>query len=137
MTRFRSFSYETGYLRHADIYARIDVNVSPVEDAEFLVVPGLADAAGISIRSINLPGYFLRHDGNTIVFAPNDNSETFAADATWMVREGLADADWISFEAYNQPGFYISQRFGVMALVELNDTMTDLMREDATFLEEQ
>ena len=137
VSRFRSYSYETGYLRHSDVYARVDVNVSPIEDAEFWLVPGLADPSAVSIRSINLPGYFLRHENNTIVFAPSDGSEAFAESATWWLREGLADADWISFEAYNQAGFYISQRFGVMALVENNATMTDTMREDATFLEER
>lgn len=134
---FRSLSYKTGYLRHSDIYGRIDVNVSPIADAEFWVLPGLADPKAVSIRAINLPGYFLRHENNAIVFSPYDGTEEFAQSATWWMRDGLADSDWISFEAYNQSGFYISSRFGVMALVEDNDSMTDTMREDATFLEEQ
>lgn len=136
LSRFRSYSYETGYLRHFDTFARIDVNVSPMADAEFWVVPGLADPEAISIRSINMPGYFLRHENNIISFAPSDDSAAFAASATWHLREGLADPAWISFESYDRPGFYISQRMGVMALVEVSEDLPRIVREDATFLEE-
>ena len=137
LSRFRSMTYETGYLRHFDVVARVDVDPSPAADSQFWVLPGLADPEAVSIRSINLPGYFLRHENNAIVFAPNDGSDEFAAAATWHLRDGLADDTWISFEAYNQTNFYIGQRFGVMALVENTDALTDAMREDATFLEER
>ncbi len=137
LSRFRSYSFQTGYIRHRDAIARVDVSPSPLADSQFWVMPGLADPDAISIRSINLPGYFLRHEDNVLVFAPNDGSEAFAEAATWWVRDGLADPDWASYEAYNQEGRYIGQRFGVMALVEDNATMTDAMREDATFIEER
>jgi len=137
LSRFRSMTYDTGYLRHLDAVARVDVDPSPIGDSQFWVFEGLADPAGVSLRSINLPGYFLRHENNAIIFAPYDGTDEFAASATWYIREGLADPDWISFESYNQPGFFIGQRFGVMALVENNDALTDTMREDATFLEER
>lgn len=137
LTRLRSMSYDTGYLRHTDIIARVDVEPSPIVDSQFWIFPGLADSNGVSIRSINLQGYFLRHENNAIVFAPYDGTEEFAQSATWYIREGLADPNWISFEAYNQPGFFVGQRFGVMALIENNGTLNDRMREDATFLEEQ
>lgn len=137
ISRFRSMSYDTAYLRHTDIYVSVDVTVEPLVDSQFYVMPGLADPEAISIRSVNLPSYFLRHDGNAIVFAPNDGSETFAGDATWWVRPGLANEDWISLESYNQPGYYIGQQFGITALVQARDNMPDRMREDATFLEER
>src|SRR5690606_27885173 len=117
--------YDTGYLRHSDVVARIDVDPSPIGDSQFWVLPGLADPDAVSIRSINLPGYFMVHQNNAIVFAPNDGTEEFAESATWHLREGLANPDWVSFEAYNRENFYVSQRFGVMALVENNDAMTD------------
>lgn len=137
VVRFRARSYADGYLRRSDVFARVDVSVSPPADAEFYLMPGLADPEAISIRSLSLPTHYLRHENNAVVFAPSDGSDEFAAAATWWLRPGLADADWISFEAYNQPGYYIGQQFGVMALVEAVETMSERMREDATFLEER
>jgi GH43 family beta-xylosidase len=136
LIRFRSMSYSDGYLRHQDGFARVDVSPSPVGDSQFYVIDGLADADGISIRSINLPGHFLVHEGNAIVFAPNDGTDEFAASATWIMREGLADSDWVSLASFNREGYVIGQQFGIMALVEVTDTMSDVMREDATFLQE-
>ncbi|MCA9914354.1 MAG: family 43 glycosylhydrolase, partial [Anaerolineae bacterium] len=136
VSRFRSFSLENGYLRHRDVYPAVDATVSPLEDSEFTIYPGLADAEAISIRSVNLPAHFLIHDGNALLFAAYDGTEEFAANATWWIRPGLADAEWISFESYNQPGFYIGRQFGILALVEVSDQMPDLMRRDATFLQE-
>jgi hypothetical protein len=86
---------------------------------------------------VDNPIYSDRVSSYAIVLSSDDQSERFEADATWWLRPGLADSEWISFEAYNRPGYYIGQQFGVVALVELNDNMTDIMREDATFLEER
>lgn len=137
VSRFRSLSYETGYLSHTDVQADIEVTDEPTAHALFYVMPGLADPDAISIRAVSFPTHYLRHDGNAIVLAVNDGSEEFMGSATWHIRPGLADESWISFEAYDQPGYYIGQQFGVMALVQLTDNMTDRAREDATFLEEQ
>ncbi len=137
VSRFRSKSYDTAYLRHMDVVARVDLTIDPLADSQFYIVPGLADPTAISIVSVNLPGYYMRHKGNAITFDLNDSSDSFLADATWWLRPGLADDTWISFESFNEPGSYIGQRFGVMALVKLSDIKTDRMREDATFLEEK
>lgn len=136
VSMFRSMTYDNAYLRHSDVYARVDVTVSPLADGQFYVLPGLADSEAVSIQSVNFGGYFLRHEGNAIVFALSDGSVEFDADATWWLTPGLADSDWISFESYNRPNFYIGQQFGVMALIELTDNLSDAAREDATFLEE-
>lgn len=136
LIRFRSMSYPDGYLRHRDGFARVDVEPAPISDSQYYVIDGLADAEGISIRSINLPGHFLIHDGNAIVFAPNDGTDEFAQSATWVIREGLADSEWISLESFDQSGYVIGQQFGIMALVEVTESMPDRMREDATFLQE-
>lgn len=135
ISRFQAFSYEGAYIRHLETVARVDLTVQPQEDSHFMVVPGLADPEAISIVSVNLPGHFLRHQGNALVFSLNDGSETFSAEATWWVRPGLADESWISFESYDQPGRYIGKMFGVMALIPLTDSTTDTAREDATFLQ--
>jgi GH43 family beta-xylosidase len=132
--QIRSYSRPESYLRNTETY----VQVGPGQgvDAQFYVVPGLADPDAISIICINLPGYYLRHSGNTMAFAPNDGSEEFAGDATWWVRPGLADDTWMSFESYNQPGMYMGRQFGITALVAVTDTMPLAALEDATFIEE-
>lgn len=135
LTSFKAFGLDA-YIRHVDTTVRVDFASTPPPDAEFYIWPGLADAQAVSIESANMPGYFLRHQNNAIVFAPNDGSQTFAHDATWWLRPGLADDTWISFESYSQPGSYIGQKFGVMALVEQAEITTDRARNDATFVQE-
>lgn len=134
-TSFKSYAYDSAYLRRVDTVARVDVMPEIIADAEFYLVPGLADPDAVSIMSVTLAGYFLRHDGNVVVFGANDGSPEFAGDATWRIVPGLADATWISFESYNQPGRYLGKMFGVSALFEVTDLTTDVAREDATFLE--
>jgi hypothetical protein len=135
--RFKSLAFDSAYLRRMDRSATVEVMPEAIGDAQFYVVPGLADPESISIMSVTLPGYYLRHQGNSVMFSANDGGPDFAADATWLVQPGLADQSWISLEAYNAPGRYIGKQFGVTALFELTDTTTDAMREDATFLEQR
>lgn len=137
VSRFRSFALESGYLRHFDLFARVDVVINPLADSQFIVVPGLADPAAVSIESLNLPGHFLRHENNTIVFAVSDGTAEFDQAATWWLRPGLADESGISFESWNRAGSYIGRQFGVMALIEFTDSTSDAAREDATFFEER
>ncbi|WP_285790039.1 AbfB domain-containing protein [Micromonospora sp. NBRC 101691] len=74
------------YVRHVNYDVRIDLDVSPAQDAQFRVVPGLANSSGyVSFESVNFPGYFLRHSNYDFVLAANDNSATFRADATFRV----------------------------------------------------
>jgi len=137
VVRFRASGLDDGYFRHRDTVAAVDIGVNPVEDSQFYVIPGMADPEAVSIRSVNLPAHFLVHEGNAVIFAPYDGTEAFEENATWWIRPGLTgDEGWISFEAYNQPGYYIGRQFGISALVENTDQLTDRMREDATFLRE-
>lgn len=133
--RYQNYTHELAYLAHNDAFAAIDIDPQPVADAQYYLVPGFADPDAVSIRSINLPSYFLIHDGNVVMFAPNDGSDAFAQKATWNYIPGLADAEWISLEPYDQPGWVISRQFGVTALVEVTDSLNDEMREYATFRE--
>jgi hypothetical protein len=132
--QIRSYSRPGSYLRNTETYVQVGPGMGV--DAQFYIVPGLADPNAISIICINLPDYYLRHVGNTISFALNDGSEEFAGDATWWVRPGLADDTWISFESVNQPGMYIGRQFGISALVAVTDTTPLTVLEDATFIEE-
>jgi GH43 family beta-xylosidase len=134
ISRFRTVSKPTSYIRHIDFQARLDFVTNA--DAQFRVQPGLADAKAISIESVNFPGFYLRHKGKIILLSADDGSQTFKADSTWWLRPGLADATAISFEAYNQPGSYIGKQFGILALTAIPDAAPARAREDATFVEE-
>lgn len=136
LTRYRQFNSDNAYIRHSGPVARVDFDVTPLLDSQFIVVPGLSDPSGISIQALNLPGYYLRHEGNALVFSAWDGTDAIYADATWIKRPGLADETAISFESANQPGSYIGRKFGVMALVTLEELKTDAQRADATFIEE-
>jgi len=140
ISRFESFGFRDSYLCHVMFVARVGcggMGMGSLADSQFVVMPGLADPQAVSIESVNFPDFFLRQQNNSIVLTPDDGTENFAADATWWIRPGLADEAWISFESYARPGSYIGKKFGVMALVALNEITTDVAREDATFLEER
>lgn len=136
ISRFRGFDADPpyAYLRHSNFQTRLDFNVTA--DSEFILRPGLADESAVSIESVNFPGFYIRQQDNVIWLSADDHTENYAADATWWIRRGLADTTGLSFESFSRPHFYIGQRFGVTALVELTDTMSDRMRQDATFFEE-
>ncbi|HEX2907807.1 MAG TPA: family 43 glycosylhydrolase [Phototrophicaceae bacterium] len=137
ISRFKAFGRENAYLRHANFYPRVDANPVPLADSQFVIVPGLADVEAISIESVNFPGFYIRHQNNALRLMGDDGSASYKADATWTIQPGLADDTWISFESYNQPNYYIGRQFGVMALVELTDKLSETAREDATFFEEK
>lgn len=137
VSRFRAFGSKTGYLTHAQRVVQVVLMSNNPIASQFVVVPGLADEAAVSIQSIDYPGYYVRHRDNLIWLDANDGTEHFPADATWWLRPGIADDSAISFESYSQPGSYIGQRFSITALVALDTMTTDRMREDATFVEER
>ncbi len=135
ISRFKTAVKPQVYIRHLNFQVALG-NVLTA-DSQFIVRPGLADEAAVSIESVNFPGFFLRHQNNTIWLSANDNTEPYDAEATWWLRPGLWDSSALSFEAYSRPGYFIGRMFGVLALVEQTDTMTDRAREDATFIEER
>lgn len=137
LVRFRSLGTEGAYLRHANFQMRLDFNVVPLADSQFMLAPGLADSEAVSIESANFPGFYLRHRDNAIWLTAYDGSDTFEEEATWRIRPGLADDSGISFEAYSRPGSFIGRMFGVLALVEVTDATADQVLADATYSEEQ
>ncbi|WP_224364698.1 glycoside hydrolase family 43 protein [Hyalangium versicolor] len=130
--RIQSFNFQTYYARHYNYQARIDPNVSPVEDSHFRIVPGLADSTAISFESVNFPGYFLRHDGSPLVLAKNDGTTQFKQDATFVDVPGLANSTWLSYQSYNQPDSYI-RHYNYVLRIEPITTTTG--QSDATFRE--
>jgi hypothetical protein len=129
--RLQSYNFQDRYVRHSNYDVRIDANVSPAQDAQFRVVPGLANTTGyVSFESVNHPGHYLRHYAYDFVLAASDGSSTFAADATFKQVAGLADGSWSSFQSYNFPDRYI-RHYGY--LLKLEPISTTQARADATF----
>jgi alpha-L-arabinofuranosidase B-like protein/glycosyl hydrolase family 62 len=131
--RIRSFNY-TRYVRHQAFRARIDETVSPLQDSEFRVVPGLASPSAVSFESVNFPGRFLRHRSNNEIWLDaNDGSAAFGAAATWHRRAGLANSSWSSYESFDLPAQYLRHSNFLMVLGMVTGS---LQQADATFREE-
>ncbi len=128
--RLEASNIAGAFIRHASDRIRIDTNVDPYADSEWLMVPGLADSNGVSFLSVNYPGHYLRHrDGGAWKDAYTD-SDLFRADATFYIRPGLANAGLVSFESYNFPGRYLRHRDSLLFNEPIS---TDLDKQDATF----
>lgn len=132
VSRIQSYSHQDRYVRHYDFEARLDPNVSPAADAQFRVVPGLANGSAgyVSFESVNFPGYYLRHYGFNLVLAANDGSSIFAQDATFRQVAGLANSSWSSFQSYNYPDRHIRHYDFLLRIDPINDAQA---RNDATF----
>ncbi|WP_256974957.1 AbfB domain-containing protein [Paenibacillus amylolyticus] len=120
------------FIRHYNYQARINANVSPAEDAQFRIVPGLSNATGISFESMNYPGYFLRNNNGNITLVKNDGSTTFRNDATFKRVNGLANASWTSYTSFSNPNLYLRHYNNVL---KLEAVVTALDKSDATFRE--
>jgi hypothetical protein len=128
--RIQSYNFQDRYVRHADFGVRIDPNVSPVQDSQFRVVPGLTGSGTVSFQSVNYPGYYLRHYGYELELAADDGSAVFREDATFRQVPGLADGSWSSFQSFNYPDQYLRHQDYQLRI----DPITDATgRADATF----
>jgi hypothetical protein len=81
-----------------------------IQDATWIVCPGLADRSGVSFESKNYPGGFLRHRLGELRQEQNDGTEQFAQDATFLVEPGK-NGRGVSLAAFNFPSRYI-RHFG-------------------------
>ena len=128
--RMESLNMPGWAIRHSAGRLRTDTVISPMEDAEWRLVPGLADAGAVSFESVNFPGEYLRHRNGEIWRDASDGSAGFKADATWRVRAGLANSALYSFESYNFGGEYLRHRDYLLWRTAIG---SDLDRNDATF----
>ncbi|MFF5480185.1 glycoside hydrolase family 43 protein [Streptomyces sp. NPDC012935] len=129
--RLKSYNYPARYVRHSGFAGRIDeYPFDPFPDSQWKLVPGLADASGVSFQSVNYPTRYLRHYNYALRLDESDGTSTFAADATFHRTAGLADASWASFRSYNNPTRYI--RHADFAL-RIDPVSTATERQDATF----
>ncbi|MDN0195514.1 glycoside hydrolase family 43 protein [Streptomyces sp. S.PNR 29] len=130
INRLQSYNYQDRYVRHTNFDVRIDPNVSPAQDAQFRLRPGLAGSGTVSFESVNFPGYFLRHADFDFQLARNDGTSQFAQDATFRQVAGLADSTWSSFQSYTYPDRYIRH---YAYQLRLDPITTATGRSDATF----
>lgn len=129
--RIKSFNFGDYYVRHSAFQGRMDpYPFDPYRDSQWRIVPGLADASGVSFESVNFPGYYLRHANFNLVLNQSDNTNTFKADATFYKVAGLADSTWSSFRSYNFPSMYIRHANFVLRIDPISTTTE---KQDATF----
>ncbi|WP_258105292.1 AbfB domain-containing protein [Marinoscillum sp. MHG1-6] len=126
---WESYNFPNHFIRHLNSSVRIDQNVSPADDKQWTMVPGLADPNGVSFESVNNPGTYLRHFNYVLTRGTVSNSLE-EADATFYIRQGLADAAWTSFESYNFPGYYMRHSNFVLRIDQVSN-QTEF--QDATF----
>ncbi|MCK6075128.1 glycoside hydrolase family 43 protein [Paenibacillus silvae] len=130
--KLESFNVPGSFIRHYNYQARIDSSISPAEDAQFRIVPGLANSSGISFEAINYPGYFLRNNNGSILLVKNDGSAAFKNDATFKRVNGLANASWSSYASFTNPNLYLRHYDNIL---RLQPVVTTLDKQDATFRE--
>jgi hypothetical protein len=132
--RIKSYNYPTNFWRHQNFAGMIsEAPIDPLSDMKWKMVPGLADANGVSFESVNFPGRYLRHSNFSLVVNANDNSQVFKADATFYKTPGFADASWTSFRSYNFPDRYIRHAGGLLRIDPVSTTSSSLDKQDATF----
>ncbi|GAB3973901.1 glycoside hydrolase family 43 protein [Plantactinospora veratri] len=131
VNRIQSYNHQDRYVRHADFDVRLDANVSPAQDAQFRLVPGLAGGTDTrSFESVNFPGHYLRHYDFDFRLEASDGTATFAADATFRPVAGLANPSWTSYQSHNHPDRYIRHSGYLLRLDPIGDAQG---RSDATF----
>ncbi|MEV3939095.1 AbfB domain-containing protein [Glycomyces sp. NPDC049804] len=128
----QSFNYPDRVVRHVNGNVRLERNPDPEADAQFRMVPGLADGSAeyVSFESVNNPGHYLRHSNFELVLARDDGTALFDRDATFKMTEGLADEWCTSFQSYNYPAQHL--RHSGFEL-QLDPIASEIDRADATF----
>lgn len=130
--RWESSNITGNFIRHQNGRGRIDPNVSPLADSQFVMVAGLADPNAVSFESVNFPNSYLRHRNGEIWLDVYDGTTLFKADATFYKKPGLANSAYVSFQSYNFPANYIRHRNG---LLYSESGSGALYNSDATFIQ--
>ena len=139
--KFRSlqaYKPQDYYMRHVGFLGRISPTKSDqdVKDAQFQIVPGLANKNCISFESTNVRDHYLKHAFFRIVLAKRLDEQKFREDATFCIVWGLhkttrSGAESMSFRSFNFPNRYIRHRNFDLWLDPYENT--PLFRDDATF----
>lgn len=129
--RLKSWNYPDCYLRHESMLAQIsEYPFDPYQDSQWIIVPGLAEADGISFESVNYPGYYLLRVAEHVRLTKYEDSAEFRERATFVKVPGLADPTWSSFHALGSPEIYLRHSSYHLRSESLS-TQED--KEDATF----
>lgn len=129
--RLKSWSSPDHFVRHENLLGRISpYPFDPYQDSQWIPVPGLADAKGVSFESANFPGSYLRTVAGHVVLAKDDGSPVFRTKATFVKVPGLADSSWSSFRALSQPDLYLRH---ANKFLRLEPVISPADKEDATF----
>jgi hypothetical protein len=132
--RLKSYNFPDRYVRHSNYAARIDpYPFDPYPDSQWRMVPGLADAAGVSFQSVNYPTRYLRHSNYAMVLNVDDGTAQFDQDATFYRVAGLADGGWSSFRSYNNPTRYLRHSNYVLRIDVISSASATTDKQDATF----
>jgi len=93
-------------------------------NAEWKVVPGLAETGCVSFESRDQPGAYLRHSNFLLWSDISDGSIGFTLDATFCFRAALSGTDGASrsLESFNYPGYYVNADDGRVKLLKFADT---------------
>lgn len=100
------------FMRHKDFKLGLSKLTAPLDyqDANFTSGPALTrqGRTAVSFESVNFPGFYIRHDGSSLVLQRNDGSQQFAQDAsfTQIRRTGGGTV----FESVNAPGSFIQRQ---------------------------
>ena len=94
------------------------------------ILPGLADT-GVSLISVDQPGYYLRHYEGQIILSKDDGSDLFKQDATWIQHRALDGSNGVSFESVNFPGQYIRHYDSYLRISPISTTIE---KGDASFV---
>ncbi|WP_457962445.1 family 43 glycosylhydrolase [Arthrobacter sp. D1-29] len=121
--RLKPANFPTRYVRHQDFAARIDVDVTPLEDSQIRLVAGPAGNGSVAMESINWPGWFLTESSGTVALARNDGTTGFAARASFQRRTGLSGAGTVSFESVAKPGAWLRHRNYVLYVEPVAGTL--------------
>lgn len=129
INQFETYNFPGSFIRHQS--GRGKTNGSQyIADAQWKIVPGLANSSAISIESVNFPGQYLRHKNGEIWMEANNGTTLFKNDATWWLRPGFASGFAASFESYNFPGQYMRHMNGLLYITSINNSLD---QQDATF----
>lgn len=99
-------------------------------DSSFVVRPGLASAAGVSLESVSRPGLYLRSEAGQLRPRANDGSAGFAADATFRPDPGTA-AVGTTLALWRDPALLV-RHTGFVLYTQPNDGSA-VFRADSSF----
>jgi hypothetical protein len=129
--RLKSYNSPDCYVRHEKSFAQIaHYPFDSYKSSQWIIVPGLADKAGISFESLQNRGHFLRNVNYALQLARNDESDDFKAEETFIPTQGLSDSSWSSFRSFRYPDKFITLDGIYLRVSDVND---DIDKQLATF----